>query len=121
VHLTVNLETGVDLVLKVGTVSQQVTVQANAIQLESENSELGQTYNRAQIIEIPGRGGYNLSLLSPGVLPEQHSALQAQITGGMPNTSNVLLDGGTQVNSSTGDIAFTPPTESIGEFKLITN
>ncbi|WP_370561366.1 TonB-dependent receptor [Edaphobacter albus] len=121
VNLTVNLNTAVDLTLKVGGVSQQVTVQANAIQLETENSQLGQTYNRQQIIAIPGRGGYNLDLLSPGVLPEQNSALQAQINGGMANTSNVLLDGGTQVNSSTGDIALTPPTESIGEFKLITN
>ncbi len=116
-----NLATSVDLTMKVGTVSQQVTVQANAIQLETENSELGQTFNRSRFIELPGRGGYNLDLLSPGVLPEQNSALQAQINGGMANTSNVLLDGGTQVNSSTGDIAITPPTESIGEYKLITN
>jgi hypothetical protein len=121
VNLTVNLSTNVDLTLKVGAASQQVTVQANAIQLETENSELGQTFNRQQIIEVPGRSGYNLDLLSPGVLPEQNSALQAQINGGMANTSNVLLDGGTQVNSSTGDIALTPPTESIGEYKLITN
>jgi Carboxypeptidase regulatory-like domain/TonB dependent receptor len=121
VNLTVNLATNVELILKVGGVTQEVTVQANAIQLETENSELGQTFSRQQIIDLPGRGGYNLDLLSPGVLPEQNSALQAQINGGMANTSNVLLDGGTQVNSSTGDIASTPPTESIGEYKLITN
>lgn len=121
VHLTVNLETSVNLTLKVGSVSLKVTVQANAIQLETENSELGQTFNYQQIIELPSRGGYNLDLLSPGVLPEQNSALQAQINGGMANTGNVLLDGGTQVNSSTGDIALTPPTESIGQYKLITN
>lgn len=121
VHLTVNLSTTVNLTLKVGTVAQKVTVQANGIQLETENSELGQTFDRKQIIEIPGRGGYNLDLLSPGVLPEQNSALQAQINGGMANTSNVLLDGGEQLNSSTGDIAYTPPTESIGQYKLITN
>jgi hypothetical protein len=121
VHLTVNLETNVDLILKPGAVSQKVTVQANAIQLETENSELGQTFNYQQIIELPSRSGYNLDLLSPGVLPEQNSALQAQINGGMANTSNVLLDGGEQLNSSTGDIAETPPTESLGEYKLITN
>lgn len=123
VHLTVNLMTSVDVTLKVGSISQNVTVQANAIQLETENSELGATFNRQQITELPqlGRNAYNLDLLSPGVLPEQSSALQAQINGGMANTSNVLLDGGTQVNSSTGDIAITPPAESIGQFKLLTN
>jgi Carboxypeptidase regulatory-like domain/TonB dependent receptor len=123
IHLTVNLSTSVDIALKVGSVTQKVTVQANAIQLETENSELGGTFNRQQILELPqlGRNAYNLDLLSPGVLPEQSSALQAQINGGMANTSNVLLDGGTQINSSTGDIAITPPAESVGQFKLLTN
>jgi len=123
VHLTVNLSTSVDLKLRVGAISQQVVVQANAIQLETENSELGGTVSRQQILELPqvGRNAYNLALLQPGVIPEQNSALQTQINGGMANTSNLLLDAGTQVNSSTGDPTYTPPSESVGQLKLITN
>jgi Carboxypeptidase regulatory-like domain/TonB dependent receptor len=125
VHLTVNLTTNVNLTLKLGAVSQKVTVQANAIQLETENSELGGTVSRQQILELPqmGRNAYSLTALQPAVLPEETSPspIQAEINGGMANTSNVLLDGGTQVNSSTGDIALTPPSESVGELKLITN
>lgn len=123
VHLTVNLSTSVDLKLTVGAVSQQLVVQANAIQLETENSELGGTVSRQQILELPqvGRNAYNLALLQPGVIPEQNSALQTQINGGMANTSNLLLDSGTQINSSTGDPTYTPPSESVGELKLITN
>jgi hypothetical protein len=124
VHITVNLSTSVNLTLKVGAVSQKITVRANAIQLETENSELGGTVSRDQLIELPqlGRNPYNLLALQPGVLPVYNNAgIQAQINGGMANTSNILLDGATQVNSSSGDPAYTPPLESVGELKLITN
>jgi hypothetical protein len=124
VHITVDLHTTVNLTMKIGNVSQTVTVEANAIQLETDNSELGGTVHRQQIIELPqlGRNPYNLIALQPGVLPVYNNAgIQAQINGGMANTSNVLLDGATQVNSSSGDLAFTPPLESVGELKLITN
>jgi hypothetical protein len=125
VHLTVNLATTVNLTLAVGNVSTEITVQANAIQLETENSELGETFNRAPILDLPqmGRNAYALDALAPAVIPEETTAnpLQAEINGGMANTANLLLDGGTQVNSSTGDPAITPPAESVGSFKLITN
>jgi Carboxypeptidase regulatory-like domain/TonB dependent receptor len=124
VHITVNLSTTINFSLKVGVVSQQVTVQANPIQLETENSELGGSVSRQQIIQLPqlGRNPYNLLALQPGVLPVYNNAgIQAEINGGMANTSNILLDGATQVNTSTGDPAFTPPLESVGELKLITN
>jgi len=117
VHITVDLHTTVNLTMKIGNISQTVTVEANAIQLETDNSELGGTVHRQQIIELPqlGRNPYNLIALQPGVLPVYNNAgIQAQINGGMANTSNVLLDGATQVNSSSGDLAFTPPLESVG-------
>lgn len=88
-----NLSTSVDLKLAVGAVTQQVVVEANEIQLETENSELGGTVSLQQILGLPqvGRNAYNLALLQPGVIPEQNSALQTQINGGMANTSNLLL------------------------------
>lgn len=124
VHLTVNLTANIRVVLKPGATSESVTVQANAIQLETETSELGGTTNHQQIIELPqlGRNPYNLLLLQPAVLPVyQNAGIQAEINGGMANTSNVVLDGGTQVNSSSGDLDYTPPLESVGEMKMVTN
>ena len=124
VNITVNLSTAVNFILKVGVISQKITVQANAIQLETENSELGGSVSRQQIIELPqlGRNPYNLIALQPGVIPEDiNSGIQVTANGGMANTSNILLDGATQVNTSTGDPAFTPPLESVGQLKYITN
>jgi hypothetical protein len=124
VHITVNLSTAINFSLKVGAASQTVTVEANAIQLETENSELGGTATRQQILNLPqnGRNPYNLISLEPGVLPVYSNAgIQVTANGGEANTSNILLDGATQVNASTGDPAFTPPLESVGELKYITN
>jgi hypothetical protein len=123
VLLTVNLATTVNLKLSTGEVSQQVTVAANALQLETENSELGGSFSQQQIIELPGSGGYNLDLLSPGVVPvgTSNAPLQASVNGGMAITTNLLLDGGLQLNSSTGDPGYTPPTESLREYKLVTS
>src|ERR1035437_4096218 len=124
VHLTVNLSTKVNLTLEVGAVTQQILVQANAIQLETDNSELGATISRQQILELPqlGRNAYTLDLLAPGVLPVGFGvAVGTETNGGMSSTSNVLLDGGSQMNSSTGDITSAPPSDSVGEFKYVTN
>lgn len=123
VHLTINLTANVNLALKVGSVSERVTVEANAIQLETESSELGGTISRHQIIELPQLGSrsiYNLIALEPGVMPEG-GGVNKIINGGRANTSAVIVDGGSQVNSTTGDPTFSPPVESVGEVKLITN
>ena len=45
----------------------------------------------------------------------------ASINGGPTRTSNLLIDGSSQINTSTGNAAYTPPLEAVGELKLITN
>jgi hypothetical protein len=112
VHITVNLSTSVNLSLKVGAISQHIAVQANAIELETENSELGGTVSRQQIIELPqlGRNPYNLLALQPGVLPVYFNAgIQAQINGGMAKQCHVgrchasqQLLGGSRLYASPG-------------------
>lgn len=125
IHLTVNLSTFVKLTMKVGLVTQKVTVQASPIELDTVNSELGGTIYSEQIQDLPqlGRNPYNLLLLEPGVIQENkgYHGINNSINGGMANSSNILLDGSTQVNTSTGDPGFTPPLDSIGGAKLITN
>jgi len=124
IHLTVNLSTNVKFSLKPGTINQTVKVQASAIQLETVNSELGGTAGRLQINELPqlGRNPLNFMLLQPGVIPEgERDSVVASVNGGMTRTSNVLLDGTTQMNTSTGNVGYTPPMNSVGELKLVTN
>jgi hypothetical protein len=123
IGLKVGLTATVDITLKTGTVQQEVTVTAAAVQLEQETSSLGNVITTRQIIELPllGRNPYNLVLLAPGVMPKGGAGAGPIINGGRSNTSEILLDGAETRNSTTNDIAYTPSLETVQEFKVYTN
>jgi hypothetical protein len=123
IRLTVALTATVNLVLKPGNVSEQVTVTASAVQLEQQSATLGNVVGAKQMIELPllGRNPYSLVLLAPGVLPKGGAGAGPIINGGRSNTSEILLDGAETRNSTTNDIAYTPPLETVQEFKVLTN
>lgn len=123
IRLTVGLTATVNVVLKTGSVQQEVTVEATAVQLEQESAALGNVVGVKQIVELPllGRNPYNLLMLAPGVMPKGGAGAGPIINGGRSNTSEILLDGAETRNSTTNDIAYTPPLETVQEFKVITN
>ena len=123
IRLTVGLTATVNLKLRTGTVQQEVTVTASAVQLEQQSATLGNVVGAKQMIELPllGRNPYSLVLLAPGVLPRGSAGSGPIINGGRSNTSEVLLDGAETRNSTTNDIAYTPPLETVQEFKVLTN
>jgi hypothetical protein len=57
------------MVLKVGANQQAITVQANAIQVETTNTQLGQVIDEKTIVGLPfnGRSYLDLPGLQPGV------------------------------------------------------
>jgi len=123
IRLTVGLTATIDVTLKTGSLQQEVTVSATAVQLEQQTSSLGNTVNAKQIVELPllGRNPYSLLLLAPGVMPKGGAGAGPIINGGRSNTSEILLDGAETRNSTTNDIAYTPPLETVEEFKVFTN
>jgi hypothetical protein len=123
INLTVGSVVTVDVVLKTGIVQQEVTVTATAVQLEQQSSALGNVITTRQITELPllGRNPYNLVLLAPSVMPKGGAGAGPIINGGRSNTSEILLDGAETRNSTTNDIAYTPPLETVQEFKVFTN
>ncbi len=123
VTLTVGLTATIDLALKPGSLLQEVMVTTTAVQLEQQSSTLGAVVNMRQIIEMPmlGRDPYNLVLMAPGVLPKGGGGAGPVINGGRSNTSEILLDGAETRNSTTNDIAYSPPLEAVQEFKVLTN
>ncbi|MGH9786363.1 MAG: hypothetical protein ACRD88_19515, partial [Terriglobia bacterium] len=60
-------------------------------------------------------------MLAPGVMPKGGAGAGPIINGGRSNTSEILLDGAETRNSTTNDIAYTPPLETVEEFKIFTN
>ena len=67
--LTVNATPTVNVVLALGAVSEQISVQANAAMVETRSTGVGQLIDNQRVLELPlnGRQVTDLLLLSPGV------------------------------------------------------
>lgn len=112
----------INVTMKPGSVQESITVTANAVQIDQVSSSLGYVAGTTQIIELPtGRNPYSLLTLSPGVIATGNTGTGPIVNGGRSNTSAILFDGQDTRNNSTLDNAYTPPQETIGEVRFITN
>jgi hypothetical protein len=134
---TVNARQRVDIVLKVGQVTEVVTVVETAPLLESDNSSKGQVVTAKKIVDLPvlGRNYSQFALLAPGVR-ESQSGNQGSIVfrregsynvNGMRSVfNNFLLDGidnnfyGT-TNQGFSNQATQPSPDSVAEFRMTVN
>ena len=128
----------IDLPMKVGTLTEEVTVSASALLLETSSASRGQVINRDQVQDLPllGRNPFSLAVLSPGVQYTPSLASRSnrpfdnggmdnlRISGGRPFTNELLLDGvpntGTETNSP-NNLSFVPSPDATAEFKVQTN
>ncbi len=121
VILRVNLIATINIQLSVGTVRQEVTVQAAPVMLEQQQASLGQVVSTTAIIQLPnlGRDPYAFVKLAPGVLPGTGD--EPIVQGGRDGTTEVLLDGADTRTSCCSNLSYDPPLEAIQEFKLVTS
>ena len=139
VTLTVGAQAVVDFALAVGQQQQTVTVEAQASQVETTNSSVGQLTDQRQMAELPlnGRGFEQLIELAPGVntmaqgsgayisFGMQGRAPEYSIAGSRPVGQQILLDDeslenfwGKGISSVLGSSL---GVEAIGEFQTMTN
>ncbi|HZC24838.1 MAG TPA: carboxypeptidase regulatory-like domain-containing protein, partial [Candidatus Binatia bacterium] len=138
VELNVNDTLHFDFVLRIGSVSQSVTVDASALQVQTSSASLGTTIQTDQILAMPLNGRSYLDLLSlqPGVAPANTngnyndrspaSGLYASSgnvsTDGQPEYANVFLVNGAEVNETKNmGAGLIPNADSVAEFRLLTN
>ncbi len=123
VVLTVNQAATLNFSLEPASVRQEITITAPAPLLEQQQASLGSTIQSEKILNLPllGRNAYTLVVLAPAVIPKGNAGTGPLINGGRSNANALLLDGGQVLNSTTNDSAYTPPLESVEEFKVQTN
>lgn len=135
IELTVAQQVRLDLVLEVGDISQEVTVTAQASQVNTSTPELSYLVGEDAIRELPlnGRNWTDLALLQPGVVAYPHRdggsvvahGLGMSINGQDPRSNVYLLDGTPQndfTNGPAGSAASTAlGTETIREFRVEVN
>ena len=89
--LDVNTALRIDAPLKVGSVSQQVQVNASAVQVDTISTQLGQVIGSTAMTSLPlnGRAYTDLLALQPGVVPQSNES-----TTGVNSYSNSPPSGG---------------------------
>lgn len=125
----VNTPATVNIKLEVGTVSDTVSVSAEAVQLNTVDASLGNSFGTKPILQLPfeARNVAGLLSLQPGVTFAGSNAPDSyrggNVNGGKNDQANVTLDG-VDVNDQQNRDPFTSvlrvTLDSVQEFRVVT-
>lgn len=133
VTLNVNATIRVDIPMQVGQAQQSVTVEANAIQVQSDTSEISDeiTTNQIDNLDTNGRNPIQLATLTAGAassLPDFNAptALSSNnnvsFNGERPQHNIYLIDGGENYDrGSGGGMIVSPSPDALAEFQVLTS
>ena len=133
--ITLNVSTVVriDAKLEIGSVGQTVMVEANALQVQTDTSDISQTITSSQIEDLStnGRNVLQLTTLVPGAsstMPDfdipaaQWQNRSIYFNGMRQDANNWKIDGGEAYDRGGGGILLVSPSQdAIGEFKIQTS
>src|SRR5229473_6699324 len=132
--IAANIVTNADASLQIGAVSEQVTVEASAVTLQTEKTDLHTELTSKAILEMPlnqYRNYQTLINLVPGATPGKFQnaiadtperALSTNINGTNRNNNNTRVDGAADVFVWLPHHAvYIPPAETIHEVNISTN
>ena len=130
IHLQVAQSSQMNIPLIIGAVSEQVAVNADVSQLNSDTVALGEVIGQEKIVTLPlnGRQFLSLALLTPGVnsgglAVQQNSLRQGEIAGlsvagTRTNDSAYLLDGVLNTDPDYNALSYVPIIDGIAEFQV---
>lgn len=126
-----------DVHLETGTITENVTVNADVPTVQTESSDIGTVVSTKQILDLPlplGSTVQNMrspeafAFLTPGVVgPGSDSGnggtFESKISGGQNYATEVMLDGAATTRSENGSSfdETAPSVEALGEFKILTS
>jgi len=121
----------VNITLEVGGSSETVTVEANAVQVETTSTQLGAVMTDTSIRELPmnQRNAYGLLQLQPGVQSQlgndlffgSDNAGAVSVNGGRGRSNNYMVNGGDGNDIFVNAPAIQPSPDAIEEFRVLTN
>jgi len=136
IEIGVNQVVRVDLILRVGAVTQTVDVSAAPPLIQTETSSLGSVLNTGQIVQLPlnERNFIGLAYLTPGansgmtgsnasggVFENERGNEALSVNGLRVSNNNYLLDGVDNNEWGLGGIIALPPPDAIQEFRIEEN
>jgi hypothetical protein len=126
--LLVNTPLTVDIALAAGEVSEVVTVQAGAEQIQTANATIGNVIEHKAIEQLPlnGRNPLNLIAYEPGVVQRSQGGVGSgvHVNGSRDRAFNVTIDGidaneSSAPNPTSNIYRLTP--DSVQEYRVTTN
>ncbi len=131
--LSVNDTVRADVALQVGGLTELVTVEANALQIQSNTNEISQTITDTQVAQLStnGRNVLQLAALVPGAaasIPDfdtpmaQTQNRAIQYNGQRSDHNNWIVNGGEAYDRGGGGILLVSPSQdALQEFKVMTS
>lgn len=111
--------------LKVGAITETMTVTSAPTMLQTQSSETGDVIQSHDILELPllGRTFYELTELTAGVAPVGGSinSFNYSVNGSREYANSIQIDGVEATTNRTQDITATPSVDSVQEFKVATS
>ncbi len=132
----VNDQLRADVTLDVGSAQEEIEVHANAVQVQTESTQLGDVIDSKKMLALPlnGRSYIDLLGLQAGVAPGTSESIQQdRPVSGTLNPGNISVNGQRETANAFlvngGDVSegrnlgagFVPNLDSVEEFRLITN
>ncbi len=127
IHIDVDQIYNLPVALTVGTVSEEIIVEANPVQVQQTDMQLGTTVEGQQIVDIPlnGRNWTQLQQLEPGIVgtSDRFGGNNGAFSGnGAETQQNSFLINGVDSNDSSLNTALVIPSpDAISEFRLVTS
>lgn len=136
VELQISDQKLLDVTLAVGNTTDTVTVTSETPLIDTTASVSGTTLSSEDFDELPSQSNSPMDFvrLAPGVFMSppsggaallwSNNSLSAIVTNGSgsgTNAMNYMIDGGTNTIVSSGQEAFVPPNDAIGELRVLTN
>jgi hypothetical protein len=131
VEVAVAQDIRVDVKLEVGRVDQTVTVNGNAINVDTTTATLGETVDNARLEQLPlnGRNAADLLGLLPGVADVSAPVYQTgarngpaySIAGSRTDFGNMQLDGTTITDALANSNQNLPTPDALSEFRVLTD
>ncbi len=141
VKIDANSAVRIDLQMEIGAVTNTVSVKSDALQVETQSTQMGVVIDGQKITSVPlnGRSYIDLLKLQPGVSPYSHSQDsgtsgvgatqvsgdldngQQSVNGGRTGSNAFMVNGANAEEGVHNGAAMIPNLDSIAQFRIITN
>jgi hypothetical protein len=130
VALSVNQEVRIDATLEVGSISEEIVVEAPMPFVQRESMAISTVIENRQITNLPldGRNFLELALLVPGTAPGapgSAGSIRGEFSlvanGAREDANTYLLDGAYNMDPKLNTVAVRPPVDAIEEFAVVSH